>query len=387
MAGMARMAAAVLAVWLAAAPGAGAAEKWKRSKSNPLLRAEQLPAPEGAFYPVLADPHVLADGGLVRMWFGYGGLDRADDAESIAMRVGSAVSIDGGAWAMETVPALDLGDGWDGTNAEAPCVLKDAALPDGDPRKYRMYYAGKNQRPQQAEDADEALETGQTSGIGLAFSADGRQFTRLPAAESPYTEAGLILRPNRIDIEMPDQWDFIDIGDPFVVQAGGQYHMWYTSMGYVAGTEGLFQAIAYATSTDGVLWTKHGHVLAPELAWETGRPEASVGRPSVLWNGERFEMFYDAGKDDQNPGQNSSAGIGFAWSPDGKAWERLPEPVLTGKRGKAEARGMLTGVTAARTPEGYVVHYPAADPDWDHTVINMATGAVELPAEAQDGQE
>jgi predicted GH43/DUF377 family glycosyl hydrolase len=316
---------------------------------------------------------VLEDEGIFKMWFTYGGLDRADDPASVAMRTGYAQSADGRIWAVAGSPALDVGGAeWDITNAEAPCVLKDASLPDGDPRKFRMYYAGMSQESPESEDPEQ--ETRMVSGIGLAFSPDGREFTRIAASESPYGQTGLVLGPNPVKLD-EDIADFLHVGDPSVVVADGTYHLWYTSMGHKAGAEGVYAAIAYATSKDGIAWEKHGQVLMPDQAWETGRPEASVGRPSVAWTGKRFEMFYDALKDgDDNPSQNTSAGIGFAWSADGKTWSKSGEPALKWKRGKGETRGMLTGPHAMRDGDGYRLYYPAAEGDWDTMGINLATG-------------
>jgi hypothetical protein len=362
--------AAVLVVWLAAMPAADAA-KWKREKSNPVVKSEQLPARPGAYYPVVADPFVLYDDGIYKMWFGFGGLDNAEDPNSVAMRVGYAQSAD----TVAQAPALELGAEWDKTNAEAPCVLKDDTLPDGDPRKYRMYYTGMSQAGEMPEEEAE-VETGMVAGIGLAFSPDGREFTRLPAAESPHAQDGLVLTPNPVAAG-EDLWDFLHVSDPFVLKANGAYHMWYTGMAHEAGTEGVYFSVGYATSSDGINWYKQGHVLAPDQPWETARSEASVGRPAVLWTGERYEMFYDAVQADDNPAQNTSAGVGFAWSADGKAWEKMAGPVFTWKKGRTERAGMATGVAAVPMEGEYRLYYPAGTAEWDQLGISLVTGVPE----------
>lgn len=77
---------------------------------------------------------------------------------------------------------------------------------------------------------------------------------------------------------------------PGVLFHEGKYHMWYT------GQTKKNSHLGYATSTDGIHWERvqSTFVFAPENAWE----KTSVMCPHVLWNSEQrqFCMWYSAGE-------------------------------------------------------------------------------------------
>ena len=80
-----------------------------------------------------------------------------------------------------------------------------------------------------------------------------------------------------------------DINRPVVLKREDGYHLWYT--GQAKGRS----AIGYATSADGVSWKRRADqpVLAPEQAWE----KVAVMCPHVIWDGtaRRFRMWYSGG--------------------------------------------------------------------------------------------
>lgn len=343
---------------------------WVKHSGNPVIQPESIPAPEGGIYPVMADPTVLFDEGKFKMWFGYGGLDNAADMSSVRVRVGYAESQDGINWTVVSAPALDTGSGWDRTNAETPSVVMDANAAPGDPRRYRLYYAGLDHELEK-QPFEKLVEIGMVYGIGLAFSSDGKNFTRLPAEESPFGAEGLVLKPDTPALDR-ETCDFINVADPHVLYHNGEYHLWYTSMCIVPAEGRGYFSIAYATSSDGIHWNKEGVVIKPDQPWETARTEAHVGRPYVLWANNRFEMFYDAVKDDDNPMKNTSAGVGFAFSLDGKNWIKHPAPILTGDGSAGESRGMIIGTGVLYKDGKYNLYYPGADPNWDRFTINLA---------------
>jgi predicted GH43/DUF377 family glycosyl hydrolase len=99
-----------------------------------------------------------------------------------------------------------------------------------------------------------------------------------------WTEPRIGLGPN----EATD-WEK-DINRPAVVKRDGMYHMWYT--GQARG----HSWIGYATSPDGRQWERAADkpVLSSEQAWE----DAAVMCPHVLWDERRqlYRMWYSAGQ-------------------------------------------------------------------------------------------
>ena len=73
-----------------------------------------------------------------------------------------------------------------------------------------------------------------------------------------WSEPRIVLGPNPAT-----GWED-DINRPAVIKEGGGYHLWYT--GQARGRS----AIGYATSADGLTWTRRSDrpVLAPERPWE-----------------------------------------------------------------------------------------------------------------------
>lgn len=88
--------------------------------------------------------------------------------------------------------------------------------------------------------------------------------------------------------------------DPSVLKINSEYRMWYTV------NDGHWK-ISYATSNDGVNWTPYANnpVISPSQPWEGGDTAA----PSVQRNETNYEMYYA-----------TSGTISFATSTDGINW-------------------------------------------------------------------
>jgi len=145
--------------------------------------------------------------------------------------------------------------------------------------------------------------TGSLCAIGYATSIDGLTWTKY--AGNP------VLQPE------PSGWDQT-LGNPTVIKTGGIYGMWYAGN----GPGGI--RIGYATSTDGVSWTKSpsNPVLGPDpnSTWES----YTISTPVVLWDGTSYTMWYSG----------ASGGLvyamGRATSTDGVTWTRDPaNPLLS----------------------------------------------------------
>jgi predicted GH43/DUF377 family glycosyl hydrolase len=109
-------------------------------------------------------------------------------------------------------------------------------------------------------------------------------------------------------------WDDYAVISPSVVVEGNTYHMWYS--GY---DESLIE-IGYATSSDGINWTKYENNPVLEVGPEGSWDENWVYWPSVIVIDSIFHMWYASVDDDK---------IGYATSPDGIKWTKHPSnPVL-----------------------------------------------------------
>ena len=118
----------------------------------------------------------------------------------------------------------------------------------------------------------------------------------------------------------PGEWDSSGVIATGTIFDGTTYHMWYSALDSLEG-------IGYATSSDGISWTKHAAnpVLepGPEGAWD----EISPGSPSVILVDSTYHMWYDA--------RPPNLFIGYATSPDGFTWTKhdsntVLEPGLDG---------------------------------------------------------
>lgn len=112
-----------------------------------------------------------------------------------------------------------------------------------------------------------------------------------------------------------------------VIYRNGLYQMWYTGTDDADLNVINNWRIGYATSTDGITWTKQNDgkpVIVPDQIWEY----ESVQTPSVIFENGVYHMFYSTGpkRSQNNPGQ-----IVYAYSFDGVNWIKPPElnPVLT----------------------------------------------------------
>jgi len=244
---------------------------WVKYGHNPVL---------GGQYGTCFDIAVLQDNGVYRMWVSW------RPKKSIAL-VESKNGLD-----FNGPPKIVLGptkSGWENI-VNRPVVVKRE---DG----YHLWYTG---------------QTHKTSAIGYATSPDGVNWTRVSdkpvlSSEAPWEKANVMC---------PDvMWD----------EAAHQYRMWYSG-----GDQYEPNAIGYATSPDGITWTKSDQnpIFAsdPTIAWEKERATAC----HVVKQGDWYYLFY-IGFRDVNHAQ-----IGVARSRDGiSKWERLPQnPIVHSGTGK-----------------------------------------------------
>ncbi len=193
-----------------------------------------------------------------------------------------ATSTDGLAWTVDATPALSptLQDGtFDRDAVGDPSIVVNGGV-------YWMFYNGYTAQ-------------GDLWQIGAATSTDGIHWTRVQAAP--------VLGPGG-----PGAWDENHALDPMIILDGGTFKMWYSAF-----DANWVRRIGYATSPDGVNWTKYASNPVFEGApgqWDDG----GVHNMAVLHD-NGYHMWYSCN------GQ-----IGYVTSPDGIDWTRfLSGPVLS----------------------------------------------------------
>ena len=259
----------VTAAMAAAAETSGG---WLKYEKNPVM---------GGKYGTCFDISVLKEGKTYRMWLSW------RPKQSVAL----VESDDGIHWSEP--PKIVLGPrpetGWE-EDLNRPVVLKRA---DG----YHMWY------------------TGQAKGhswIGYATSPDGVHWKRM--SDKPV-------------LSFDEPWEKVAVMCPHVVWDAEKklYRMWYSG-----GEQYEPNAIGYATSPDGLAWTKHkkNPVFTgdPAIPWERDR----VTGAQVEKHGDQYLMFYIGFRD------RDHAQIGLARSKDGiSGWQRhTANPIVRAGEGK-----------------------------------------------------
>ena len=115
------------------------------------------------------------------------------------------------------------------------------------------------------------------------------------------------------------------IGSPFVVKLLLSYDLWYTGKNFTYQKTNSVSRILLATSLDGIKWNKWPTPVFLPSTDVSAWDSASVYSPSVYWNGTIFWLWYSG------VSQSSLAPqIGLATSPDGSTWTRFSsDPILS----------------------------------------------------------
>ncbi len=157
----------------------------------------------------------------------------------------------------------------------------------------------------------EGVSGANRASVGYATSPDGIHWTKYPG--NP------IMTPS-------ESWEggpSGEISPNTVLKENGMYKMWYHA--YDSRTKG--RSIGYATSVDGISWTKYTRnpILKPGFLWAWDR--TSIAEPKVVKVGSTYHMYYMRA--------TGTHGVGLATSPDGINWiKHSGNPLLTvGPRG------------------------------------------------------
>jgi kumamolisin len=234
---------------------------WNKSPSNPVLNPTQGAWDAGG----VEVPRVLYDGQTFRMWYCGGVLGGA-------LKIGYATSTDGSVWTKYPNPVLTPGSPgtWDDYSVGQASVVWDGA-------EFMMWYEGISAR------------NVKQGAFGLAFSSDGVSWTKY-SGNPVMTPSG----------------GSSTLSYPYVLKIANTFEMWYRT--------GPTWGIYYASSGDGIHWsTQASPVLAPGPAsWDDG----VVYSPSVIYNGISYWMFYSgAGSGSSYPEVGyATSSDGISWT-------------------------------------------------------------------------
>ncbi len=230
--------------------------------------------------------------------------------------IGYASSTYGITWTKYTGRVLAPGPpgAWDSALVQLGSVIWNGTI-------FLMWYRGTNG------------VTNNVGAVGLATSNNGISWTKYsgnPVMKTTAVDQGYL-------------------ASPYVIRENITYNMWYTGRN---STYLKSNSILYATSFDGIQWSKWpSPVFSPSTnpkAWDAG----SVYSSSVYYNGTTFGLWYS--------GLNQSyamSQIGFAISADGSTWTRYPmNPILSpGPAGTWDSAGVeQPGIVLEN---GFAVYY------------------------------
>lgn len=215
----------------------------------------------------LDTPAVLNDGTEYKLYY-YG-----DSLSAALSALGAATSPDGINWTRHSNnPILQRGEllDWDGFWLESPAVLYDSST-----GVYSMWYTGVGYGPGFPSDL--------WVQIGYAYSSDGLTWIKDTLNNPVLTTDSL------------GSWDDGWVSVPAVRKNGGIYEMWYvgaSSSDWLADSTLDTSRVGYATSPDGITWTKYpGNPILTNFdpPVDTGGPWA----PDVLFDGTEYKMWYE----------------------------------------------------------------------------------------------
>lgn len=233
-----------------------------------------------------------------RMW--YEGIDDPFIGDT-PTKIGYATSTDGTSWTKYGGnPIFAATQTWQHDEVSVGTVLYDEGT-------FKLWgHGGNNSGPRQ---------------IFYATSSDGLTWT-LGNSNNPIVAPGTA-----------GAWDESSVADACVIKMGPtDYRMWY-----VGKNASSVQAVGYATSSDGISWSKSGSNPVFQSGTAGQWDDNLVYGLRVVKRGcdrTGFHAWYAA---DDGSVTNEGSGIGYAWSADGITWVRgKNNPVLAGRTGPDE---------------------------------------------------
>ena len=344
----------------------------------------------------ISDPDVRFDATAGRYELYYGAEHATTFSDVDKPRViRHASSVDRVTWTIDDAPVFaaspDLA-AWDHVRVDAPTVAFNPDAPAE--RRYLLLYAGASRTfPHPGYSFPDYS-------IGGAFSADGKNFVRVAAADSPHGQAGLVITGAQT---YPAAGGAI-VGDPDVAYVAGVYHVFVSSFACdganCAHPVGL--GVAHASSADGITWTV---LEAPVRSLLRTSSDATTGgqQPSVVYDAEhcRWELWQTSDLANENDNQpvelDNMVGVWRAESTDGQQWSIF----YAGQRELAwnqaapapgEKLGLRSGVDVAQNSTGRLMLYGGFDdqnvpPGFslpDRTALGSRAGVMTLNIATRD---
>lgn len=275
---------------------------WIKYAGNPILRPGYLTTNSNDYYS-LSDSCVLKVTNIYKIWYTASGFTSITANNHAAIHY--AESSNGIDWIKYTNnPVIDITtNGWDAFAIETITVLIDHAARAT--QRYKAWYCGKITNAGLSAKYD----------IGYATSSNGIHWTKY--AGNPVLIKG-----------SASEWDNEFIEGPTVIYDSGTYKMWYAGLDTIANsqpTDGKV-SIGYATSPDGINWTKYPGNPVLTVGSSGSWDSITVQDPCVIQDSNGFHMWY-GGKDATyaHYGQQT----GYAYSADGTNWTKSGNnPVL-----------------------------------------------------------
>ena len=264
-----------------------------RSQTNWTNYAEN-PVIDSNFDPealAILRPSVVYDGDSYHMWYTDLRVFPLPEGQLHLGCMAYATSPDGVSWqSVNTVvmqPAL-IPNAFDAEDAGQGWVIAENDT-------FKMWYWGYNPMVR-------------SNSIGYAWSLDGSHWTKV---------AGPGALGSVYDRDMAGLPDTMGVAMPCVVKDGNTYHMWHTQ---IVDDPDLYR-IGYATSTDGIHWTKVSGAGRDGSVIDWGTSDHfdhnSASWPAVIKTDDGFMMWYF--------GVNGAESrIGCSISSDGITWNSAP---------------------------------------------------------------
>lgn len=274
---------------------------WTKYIPNPVLPRDTTYFPPSNDIIASSDPFVIKEGATYKMWYTCGGGNYPTDT-ILRSRICYCTSVDGINWAKYPAnPVIDISynGSWDSLGVETISVIIDSMAPPS--QRYKAWYAGQYFNNYRYD-------------IGYAWSSDGISWTKYG---SPVLTVGT-----------GTEWDNGFLEGPSVIMDGGVLKMWYAGYDVVVDgqtTDGKVN-IGYATSYDGITWTKYSGnpVLTTSVSdWDL----LYVQDPHIIKKDNIYHMWFGGTDTELYGGYGQQTG--YAYSSDGINWTKSPlNPVL-----------------------------------------------------------